>query len=108
MNLQQQRTALRTQLLDLSRLSQRALDYSIKAYEFNSIDFSRHPRSVKRQLKERYYQVKVLSRELIGRGVPPPSVFFFSLAALLLKSAFNKTKRPAARSAKATTLRLES
>ena len=108
MNLQQQRTALRTQLLDLSRLSQRALDYSIKAYEFNSIDFSRHPRSVKRQLKERYYQVKVLSRELIGTGMAAPSDFRFSLAALRLNSAFYKTYKAAARIAQATTLRLES
>lgn len=107
MNLQQQRTALRTQLLDLSRLSQRALDYSVKGYEFNSFDFSRHPRSVKRQLKDRYCQIKILSRQLIGTGVAAPSDFRFSLAALRLNSAFYKTYKAAARIAQATTLRLE-
>lgn len=107
MNLQQQRTALRTQLLDLSRLSQRALDYSIKGYEFSSFDFSRHPRSVKRQLKDHYCQIKILSRQLIGTGVAAPSDFRFSLAALRLNSAFYKTYKAAARIAQATTLRLE-
>ena len=107
MNLQEQRTALRTQLLDMSRLSQRALDYSIKGYEYNSSEFSRHAGSVRRQLKDRYCQIKVLSRQLIGTGRPAPSDFRFSLAALRLNSAFYKTYMAAARIAQATTLRLE-
>lgn len=107
MNLQEQRTALRTQLLDLSRLSQRALDYSIKGYELNSSEFSHQARSVRRQLKDRYFQIKVLSRQLIDTGIAAPSDFRFSLAALRLNSAFYKTYKAAARIGQATTLRLE-
>lgn len=104
MNLQEQRTALRTQLLDLSRLSQRALDYSIKGYELRNSDFSRQPGGVSRQTKERYNQIRILCRQLIGMGVAAPSDFRFSLAALRLNSAFYKTYKAAARIAQARTI----
>lgn len=106
MNLQEQRTALRTQLLDLSRLSQRALDYSIKGYELRNSDFSRQSGSVSRETKERYNQIKILCRLLISTGVAAPSDFRFSLAALRLNSAFYKTYKAAARIAQASTLLL--
>jgi hypothetical protein len=104
MNLQEQRTALRTQLLDLSRLSQRALDYSIKGYELKNSDFSRQPACLGREMKERHNQIRILCRQLIGMGVAAPSDFRFSLAALRLNSAFYKTYRAAARIAQASTL----
>jgi len=107
MNLQQQRTALRTQLLDLSRLSQRALDYSIKGYELNNAEFSRHTGTVKHQLREQYCQIKVLSRQLIGTGIAATSDFRFSLAAVRLSSALYKTYAASTRIAQMTTLRLE-
>ena len=103
MNLQQQRTLLRTQLLDMSRLSQRALDYSIKGYEFNRSEFSLHTGSIDRQLKCRYNQIKLLSRQLIITGVADPSDFRFSSAAIRLNSAFYQTYKAASRIARATT-----
>ena len=105
MNLQQERTALRTQLLDMSRLSQRALDYSIKGYKLNCSEFSSHTASVGCQLEERYCQIKILSRQLIGtRVAAAPSDFRFSLAALRLNSAFYKTYRAADRISRITAL----
>lgn len=103
MNLQQERTALRTQLLDMSRMSQRALDYSIKGYKFNSSEFSSHTASVNLQLKERYLQIKALCRHRIVPGMATPSDFRFSLAALRLNSAFYKTYMAASRIARAST-----
>jgi hypothetical protein len=108
MNLQEQRTALRTQLLDLSRLSQRALDYSVKGYELKNSDFSRQPGSVSRETKERYTQIRILCRQLIGMSVAAPCDFRFSLAALRLNSAFYKTYKAATRIAQASTLVLGS
>lgn len=107
MNLQQERTALRTHLLDMSRLSQRALDYSIKGYKLNSCELSNHIAGVGCQIEERYCQIKVLSRQLIGTGVAAPSDFRFSLAALRLNSAFYKTYKAASRIARATAARVE-
>lgn len=108
MNLQQERTALRTHLLEMSRLSQRALDYSIKGYRLNSSEFSRHTASIDRQLKEHYLQIKALCRRLIVPGMVASSDFRFSLAALRLNSAFYKTYKAASRIARASMLRLES
>lgn len=108
MNLQQERTALRTQLLDMSRLSHRALDYSIKGYELNSSEFSSQIASSNRQIKEHYLQIKALCRRLSVPGMAAPSDFRFSLAALRLNSAFYKTYKAASRIARASMLRLES
>jgi hypothetical protein len=107
MDLQQQRTALRVQLLHMSRLSQRALDYSVKGYRFGNAEFSRHTGSVERELKERYCEIKHLCRQLIAAGAAAPSDFRFSLAALRLNSAFYKTYKAAVRIAKVTALHLE-
>jgi hypothetical protein len=107
MDLQQQRTALRVQLLHISRLSQRALDYSVKGYKFGNTEFSSHTGSVERELKERYSEIKHLCRQLIAAGAADPSDFRFSLAALRLNSAYYRTYKAAARIAKVTTLHLE-
>lgn len=86
MNFQMNIQVLRVKLLSMSRLSQRALDDSVKGYELGISDFCDHARSVERQFDEHYRQIEHLSCHLMTAGVTSPADFRFIVAALRLNS----------------------
>jgi len=108
MSFPQHVTLLRVQLLSMSRLSQRALDYAIKGYEQNSSDFCRHVRSVEHKLGEHHRQIKYLCHRITAANETTPSDFRFALAALRVDSALNRTYSAAAQMAQDTILFLKS
>src|SRR5215813_9581815 len=108
MSFPQHVTLLRVQLLSMSRLSQRALDYAIKGYEQNSSDFCRHVRSVEHKLGEHHRQIKYLCHRITAATETTPSDFRFALAALRVDSALNRTYSAAAQMAQDTILFLKS
>jgi phosphate uptake regulator len=67
MKLYQPISVLRVQLLQMSRLSQRALDYSIKGYQLGSLEFSRSVLSNERELEQHHHQIKEICRKLATR-----------------------------------------
>ena len=97
---------LRLHLLGMSRLSQRALDYSIKGYELGNPDFCNHAVSAEREIKKLYCQTKYLCLKLVIKGAKSPSDLRFVLAALRVTRALYKTHNAATRIAKTTLLLL--
>jgi hypothetical protein len=108
MNPYQPINVLRVQLLEMSRLSQRALDYSIKGYQLGSLDFSRSVLSTERELEQHHHHIKEICRKLATRKVTDSSNCRFVLIALRLSSALRTTFRAAAQIAHDTPLLLES
>ena len=79
---------LRVELLAMSRLSQRALDDSIKGYELQNLDFSRHALSERPGVLEKHQRrMKELCRELMNGGIAKASDSRFIFAALNLGTA---------------------
>jgi phosphate uptake regulator len=91
MNSQQHIHILRVQLLAMSRLSQRALDYSIKGYELRNLDFARHVRTADREIEEHHRRIKDLSREFMNRGIARSADSRFAFAALNIGTALHTT-----------------
>lgn len=71
------------------RLSQRALDYSIKGYRLGHVDFSRHARNNELELELQHEKIKTLCRRLIGERNLGFSDFRFALVALRLSRSLN-------------------
>src|SRR5215471_2592522 len=93
---------LRGQLLSMSRLSQRALDYSIKGYEHSNSDICRQVRSVEHKLGEHHRHIKYLCRQItVAAGISPYDLRF-ALAALRIESALNRTYSAATQMAQDT------
>jgi phosphate uptake regulator len=65
MNTYKHTQELRTHLLDMAKLSQRAVDYGIKGYRLGSPEFCRHVRYGDRQLRE-------LRRKIVDLCQKPP------------------------------------
>lgn len=91
MNFQHHVQLLRVQLLCMFRLSQRALDYSIKGHQLGSSDFCRQVRSAEHRIGEYRRQIKYLCRQITMDGGPVASDFRFALAALRIDSALHRT-----------------
>lgn len=91
MNSQQHIHTLRVQLLAMSRLSQRALDYSLKGYEMRNLDFSRHVSTAGRELEEHHRQIKNLCRELVNDGIAKTSDFRLAFVALSIGTSLHVT-----------------
>jgi phosphate uptake regulator len=108
MNFQDRVQLLRVQLLCMSRLSQRALDYSIKGFEFGSSDFCRQARSAEHKIGEYRRQIKYLSRQITMEDEPGHPDFRFGLAALRIDSALHRTFSTSAQMAVDTLLFLKS
>jgi hypothetical protein len=102
MNQQQHIHLLRVQLLAVSRLSQRALDYSIKGYEIRNLDFSRHVPASRCALEEHHSRIKELCRELMSAGIAKPADSRFAFAALTIAAALHVTYAAAVRIAQDT------
>lgn len=73
---------LRVQLFSMLRLSQRALDNSIKGYRLGQLDFSRHARNNELELELQYDKINNLCRRLIGERTLDFCDFRFALVAL--------------------------
>lgn len=104
MTFQEDIQVLRLHLLGMSRLSQRALDYSIKGYELSNPDFCNHAGGTDHEIKKLYRQTKYLCLKLTIKRVNSPSDIRFVLAALRVNRALYKTYRAAIHIAKTTLL----
>jgi phosphate uptake regulator len=107
MNSQQHIHILRVQLLAMSRLSQRALDYSIKGYELRNLDFARHVRTADREIEEHHLRIRDLSRELMSGGVARSADSRFAFAAVNIGTALHVTYTAAAEIAQNTVRLIE-
>jgi len=96
MNSEQNIHALRVQLLAMSRLSQRALDYSIKGYELRNLDFSRQISASQCALEEHHRYVKELCRNLMNIDRVKASDARFAFAAASISTALHVTYNAAA------------
>lgn len=108
MNSQRQIQLLRVQLLAMARLSQRALDYSIKGYSLRHLDFSRNVSTADREIEGHYLRMKELSRELINGGMASSTDARFAFAAVSIGNALLSTHSAAAEIAQDTVRLLES
>ena len=102
MKLYQPINVLRVQLVEMSRLSQRALDYSIKGYQLGSPEFSRSVRSAERELEQHHQRIKDICRKLAARKVTDSADCRFVLIAMRLSSALRTTSRVAVQIAQDT------
>lgn len=107
MDLQKYVRCLRVQLLCMSRVSQRALDYAVKGYQLVSPEFCRQVRTDEHKLGEHHRQVKYLCQRLTMEGVITASDFRFALTALRVNSALQRIYSAAAQMANDTMLILE-
>lgn len=108
MNSQQHIHILRVQLLAMSRLSQRALDDSIKGYGMRNLDFSRHARTAHREIEEHHRRIQELCRELLDDGFTKTADSRYAFAALNIESALHATYTAAVDIARDTVRQLES
>jgi Na+/phosphate symporter len=108
MNSQQHIHNLRVQLLAMSRVSQRALDYAIKGYELRNLDFARQVPAVNSELEGHHRQIKDLSRELMSGSSSNPSDSRFAFAAASINTALHVTYTAAAEIAQDSLRLLES
>jgi phosphate uptake regulator len=83
--------ALRVQLLAMSRLSQRALDYSVKGYELRNLDFARQVGTANEDLEQHYRRIRELCREAVNGGIANVSDFRFAFAALSVAASLRVT-----------------
>jgi phosphate uptake regulator len=108
MNSQQHIYILRVQLLAMSRLSQRALDDSIKGYQARNLDFSRHVCAAHREIEDHHRRIKELSRELMNGDIAKTSDMRFAFAAFNIAAALDATYTAAGEIARDTIRLLES
>ena len=99
--------ALRVQLLAMSRLSQRALDYSVKGYELRNLDFARQVGTANEDLEQHYRRIRELCREAVNGGIANVSDFRFAFAALSVAASLRVTYSAAAEIAQGTVRFLE-
>ncbi|WP_433964216.1 PhoU domain-containing protein [Tunturiibacter gelidiferens] len=102
MNRYQPINVLQVQLVEMARLSQRVLDYSIKGYQLGSPEFSRSVRTTERELEQHHQRIKEICRKLATRKVTDSSDCRFVLIALRLSSALLTTSRAAVQIAQDT------
>ncbi len=91
MNPQQHMQTLRVRLLAMARLSQRALDDSIKGFAMRNLDFSRYVRAAESELEGHHRRIKELCRDLTSAGIDTVSDSRFIFAAASINSALHAT-----------------
>lgn len=107
MNVKQRIRELRIQVFCMLRVSQRALDYSIKGYRLSLSDFSKQARTDKHDLDLQHRKIKSLCRRLLGEENLDASDFRFTLVALRLSKSLNTIYKLATQIAQDTILYLE-
>jgi hypothetical protein len=108
MDIQQHTKVIRSQLLEMLRLSQRVVDYSIKSYELGSAELCGHVLNNEHKFCELRRAVEVRCRKLLVEGLPIDSDPGFVWSALRICSALHATYIAAAEIARNTLLSLES
>jgi len=78
---------LRLQLLDMSRVSQRAVDYSIKAYQLDRPEFSANVRDSTYEVNILHREITEIARDLLQMDLPLESDARFALSAVLICDA---------------------
>ena len=96
---------LRVQLLDMSRVSQRAVDYSIKAYRVGGSEFGTHVCDSSPEINTLHRKITEISRELLLMEPPRGSDMRFALSAGLICDALRALHAQAAKIA-ANSMRL--
>jgi uncharacterized protein with PhoU and TrkA domain len=106
-HIQQHLQVLRSELFEMSGLTQRAVDYSIKAYELGSREFCRYVRKSEHEFDELQRCVAQLCHELLATGLPVESEARFVWCALQVCSSLGATHAAATDIAQQTTRFLE-
>jgi phosphate uptake regulator len=108
MTTQQHIPILRVQLLAMARLSQRALDDSVKGYQLRHLDFARHVAESDNEFEELHRRLKDLRREIMNCGNTNASDSRFTSAASSIATALHGTHSAAKEIAQSTIHLLES
>ena len=98
---------LRLQLLDMSRISQRAVDYSIKAYKLDSPEFCANVRDSTYEVNILHREVTEIARDLLLMELPLESGVRFALSAVLICDALHSVHAQAVKIAANSTRLLE-
>lgn len=107
MDTKQHIQVLRSQLFKMARLSQRAVDYSIKAYELGRPEFCQHVRNSEHEFGELQRGLEDRCRRLLIEELPFDSDFRFVWSALRISSALRTTHAAGAEIARMTMMFLE-
>lgn len=91
MNVRQHIHAIRVQLFEMSRLSQRAVDNSIKAFELRSIESCRYVHRSGYELGLLHRSIAERCRKLLAAGLSVESDLCFTLSSLRLCTALHRT-----------------
>jgi phosphate uptake regulator len=91
MEIEQYIQGLRAQLLEMSKLSQRAVDYSIKAYGLGCPEFCRHVRYTEHEFRDIHFCLANRCRKLLMAGLPADSDSRFVWSALRICNALQAT-----------------
>jgi len=89
--MQQRHESLRSQLLKMSWLSQRAVDYSIKGYELGKPEFSREVLSKDQEFRDLRLSIIDRGRMVLPKGMPVSTDSRFTCSALRICHAFQST-----------------
>src|SRR5215469_14736375 len=79
--------SLRLQLLDMSRVSQRAVDYSIKACSLGSAEACTNVRDAADEINILHHEIIEISSELLLMDLPVESDLRFALSAARIGNA---------------------
>jgi phosphate uptake regulator len=107
MHIQQHIRILRSELFAMFRLSQRALDYSIKAYQLGSPEFCRHVGQADEEVYKLQSRIAHRAHTLLASGLLFESDSHFVSSALRICSALHITYDAATVIAQKTMLNLE-
>lgn len=89
MNMQKRHESLRSQLLKMSRLSQRAVDYSIKGYELGRLEFSREVLDTEHEFRDLRLSIADRGRMVLAKGIPVSADSRFTCSALRICQALH-------------------
>ena len=95
-NMQKRRESLRSQLLKMSRLSQRAVDYSIKGYELGKPEYSREVLSKEKEFRDLRLSIVDRGRMVLPKEMPVSADSRFTCSALRICHALQNTYDAAA------------
>jgi len=106
-NIQQHLHVLRSELLAMARLTQRAVDYSIKAYQLGRIEFCQHASNTDDEVHKLQRCIADRGHVLLSSGLPVDSHSRFVSSSLRICSALHITYAAATGIAQDTMLSLK-
>lgn len=87
--MQKRHDVLRSQLLGMSKLSQRAVDYSIKGYELGRPEFSREVLRTEQEFHDLRLSIADRGRMILAKGLPVNADSRFTCSALRICQALH-------------------